>query len=83
MVKGSGFHLDMLLVGLFPAICGILGLPFLNAAAVQSISHAASLSVFSKTNKPGETPQLVMVKEQRLTGLAEYVLIGKLTCLIR
>ena len=44
--KGSGFHLDMLLIGLLMAVNGFLGMPLMCAATVRSITHTNSLSVF-------------------------------------
>lgn len=74
--KGSGYHLDLILIGAFASLCGILGLPFVCAATVRSVTHVSALSVFSRTNAPGEKPHLEEVKEQRLTGFAVHVVIG-------
>ena len=75
--KGSGYHLDLLLIGCFGAIGGILGLPFVCAASVRSITHVSALSTFSRTHAPGEKPRLEEVKEQRITGIAVHVMIGR------
>ena len=74
--KGSGYHLDLFIIGTFATLCGILGLPFLCAATVRSVTHVSALSVFSQTRAPGEKPQLEGVKEQRLTGIAVHIMIG-------
>lgn len=76
--KGSGYHLDMLLIGLLTLVAGFTGTPFLVAATVRSVAHISSLSVFSRTHAPGEKPKLEQVFEQRLTALAVHILIGKL-----
>ena len=46
------------------------------AAAVRSIQHFNTLSVFSKTY-PGVKPQLINVYEQRITSFVIHVLISK------
>lgn len=46
------------------------------SATVRSVTHVSALSVFSRTHAPGEKPQLLEVKEQRLTSLAVHVMIG-------
>ncbi|XP_074641945.1 anion exchange protein 3-like isoform X2 [Tubulanus polymorphus] len=74
--KGTGFHVDMLLIGLSAAASGLFGLPFMAAASVRSITHLSSLSVFSRTHAPGEKPKLIEVKEQRMTSLFVHILIG-------
>jgi len=75
--KGSGYHLDILVIGLLTMVGGFMGSPFMVAATVRSVAHISSLSVFSRTHAPGETPKLERVYEQRLTALAVHILIGK------
>ncbi|GFU39400.1 anion exchange protein 2 [Nephila pilipes] len=74
--KGSGFHVDMVVVGVLNMLNGFIGCPWQCAAAVRSITHTSSLIVLSKTHAPGETPHIVEVKEQRLTNLLVSSLIG-------
>ncbi|CAI9716066.1 anion exchange protein 2-like isoform X1 [Octopus vulgaris] len=76
MRKGSGYHLDMMLVGVLVSICGLLGLPWMCAATVRSVAHKSALSVFSRTHAPGEKPKLLYVQEQRLTSILVSILIG-------
>lgn len=75
--KGSGFHLDLFIIGILNGFCGVFGLPFMTAATVRSVTHVSALTVFSKTHAPGEKPKLLEVKEQRLTNFLVHVLIGK------
>ena len=75
--KGTGFHLDLMLIGSFSIISGFLGMPLLTVATVRSVSHVSALSVMSRTHAPGEKPKLIEVKEQRLTGIAVHIMIGK------
>ncbi|XP_054706709.1 band 3 anion transport protein-like [Uloborus diversus] len=74
--KGSGFHLDMVLIGFMEMISAFLGGPWQCAATVRSISHVSSLIVWSKTHAPGEAPYIVDVKEQRLTNFLVSLLVG-------
>uniref|UniRef100_A0A3Q1HX54 Anion exchange protein n=1 Tax=Anabas testudineus TaxID=64144 RepID=A0A3Q1HX54_ANATE len=76
LVKGSGFHLDLLLIVTLGAICPLFGLPWLTAATVRSVTHVNALTVMSKATAPGEKPVIQEVKEQRLTGLLVAVLVG-------
>ncbi|XP_053732539.1 anion exchange protein 3 isoform X3 [Synchiropus splendidus] len=76
LVKGSGFHLDLLLIVILGAICPLFGLPWLTAATVRSVTHVNALTVMSKATAPGEKPMIQEVKEQRLTGLFVAVLVG-------
>ncbi len=77
MKKGSGFHLDLLLVGVAGVYLGLLGLPFMVCAAVKSITHVSALSVYSTSYAPGEKPQLLGVLEQRVTTVLVGLLIGE------
>lgn len=74
--KGSGFHLDIVLVCLINIVCGMFGLPWICVATVRSIAHVSALTVMSRTHAPGEKPHLIEVKEQRLSALLVSILIG-------
>ncbi|XP_051566690.1 anion exchange protein 3-like [Myxocyprinus asiaticus] len=76
LVKGSGFHLDLLLIVTLGAICPLFGLPWLTAATVRSVTHVNALTVMSKATAPGEKPMIQEVKEQRLTGMCVAILVG-------
>ena len=76
--KGSGFHLDLLLLGGLAVFNGIFGLPWIWAATVRSVTHTGALSVFSKTHAPGEKPRLMFIHEQRVTAFLVNLLIGKI-----
>ncbi|XP_037542773.1 anion exchange protein 3 [Nematolebias whitei] len=76
LIKGSGFHLDLLLIVILGAVCPLFGLPWLTAATVRSVTHVNALTVMSKATAPGEKPMIQEVKEQRLTGLMVAVLVG-------
>ncbi|EFO16965.2 hypothetical protein LOAG_11539 [Loa loa] len=75
LVKGNGFHWDLLLMGACTLLCSIFGLPWMCAAAVQSLAHCGSLSVPKKT-APGERPGVDYVLEQRVTTIGVSLLMG-------
>ncbi|XP_042332496.1 sodium bicarbonate cotransporter 3 isoform X8 [Sceloporus undulatus] len=74
--KGCGYHLDLLMVGIMLGICSVMGLPWFVAATVLSISHVNSLKVESECSAPGEQPKFLGIREQRVTGLMIFVLMG-------
>lgn len=74
--KGSGFHLDLLLIVGMGGFCALFGLPWLAAATVRSVTHANALTVMSKAVAPGDKPKIQEVKEQRVTGLLVATLVG-------
>ncbi|KAK6466865.1 electroneutral sodium bicarbonate exchanger 1 [Huso huso] len=76
LVKGCGYHLDLLMVGVMLGVCSIMGLPWFVAATVLSISHVNSLKLESECSAPGEQPKFLGIREQRLTGLMIFVLMG-------
>ncbi|XP_067843096.1 anion exchange protein 3-like [Heptranchias perlo] len=76
LVKGSGFHLDLLLIGVAGGICGLFGLPWQTAATVRSIAHVNALTQMSKSTAPGEKTKVEEVKEQRITGMVVALLVG-------
>ncbi|XP_038653241.1 sodium bicarbonate cotransporter 3-like isoform X2 [Scyliorhinus canicula] len=74
--KGCGYHLDLLMVSIMLGICSIMGLPWFVAATVLSISHVNSLKVESECSAPGEQPKFLGIREQRVTGLLIFILMG-------
>ncbi|XP_033855670.3 anion exchange protein 2-like [Acipenser ruthenus] len=76
LVKGSGFHLDLLIIVVLGGVCALFGLPWLAAATVRSVTHANALTVMSKAVAPGDKPKVQEVKEQRVTGLLVAVFVG-------
>ncbi|XP_038590442.1 electrogenic sodium bicarbonate cotransporter 4-like [Micropterus salmoides] len=74
--KGCGYHLDLFWVGVLMAVCSFLGLPWYVAATVISIAHIDSLKMESESSAPGEQPQFLGVREQRLTGILVFVMTG-------
>ncbi|XP_058134913.1 electrogenic sodium bicarbonate cotransporter 4 [Dasypus novemcinctus] len=74
--KAAGYHLDLLWVGLLLALCSFMGLPWYVAATVISIAHIDSLRMETETSAPGEQPQFLGVREQRVTGIIVFILTG-------
>nr|XP_057926058.1 electrogenic sodium bicarbonate cotransporter 4 isoform X3 [Doryrhamphus excisus] len=74
--KGCGYHLDLFWVGVLMAACSFLGLPWYVAATVISIAHIDSLKMESESSAPGEQPQFLGVREQRVTGILVFALTG-------
>ncbi|XP_040473154.1 band 3 anion transport protein isoform X5 [Falco naumanni] len=76
LVKGSGFHLDLLLIVVMGGLAALFGMPWLSATTVRTITHANALTVMSKTSAASEKAQILEVKEQRVSGFFVAVLIG-------
>lgn len=74
MVKGSGFHLDLLILVSMGGLGALFGLPWLSAATVRSVTHANALTVMSK----GPKPEIEKVLEQRVSGILVAMLVGKI-----
>uniref|UniRef100_A0A3B4VJ88 Anion exchange protein n=1 Tax=Seriola dumerili TaxID=41447 RepID=A0A3B4VJ88_SERDU len=72
MVKGSGFHFDLLILVTMGGISSIFGVPWLSAATVRSVTHANALTVMSK----GPKPEIEKVVEQRISGILVAILVG-------
>uniref|UniRef100_A0A8C9V8W7 Anion exchange protein n=2 Tax=Scleropages formosus TaxID=113540 RepID=A0A8C9V8W7_SCLFO len=72
MVKGSGFHLDLLILVSMGGLAAMFGLPWLSAATVRSVTHANALTVMSK----GPKPEIEKVLEQRVSGAVVALLVG-------
>ncbi|XP_045435285.1 sodium bicarbonate cotransporter 3 isoform X5 [Pipistrellus kuhlii] len=74
--KGAGYHLDLFVVGVMLGVCSVMGLPWFVAATVLSISHVNSLKLESECSAPGEQPKFLGIREQRVTGLMIFILMG-------
>uniref|UniRef100_A0A0N5CFI4 Anion exchange protein n=1 Tax=Strongyloides papillosus TaxID=174720 RepID=A0A0N5CFI4_STREA len=73
--KGSGRNWDLLLVGILCLLTSCIGLPWMCAAAVQSLAHCGSLTVMKK-KVPGARPEVDYVIEQRVTTIGIGLSIG-------
>ncbi|XP_038591512.1 solute carrier family 4 member 1b (Diego blood group) [Micropterus salmoides] len=72
MVKGSGFHFDLLVLVGMGGLAALFGVPWLSAATVRSVTHANALTVMSK----GPKPVIEKVIEQRVSGIVVALLVG-------
>ncbi|CAL1539654.1 unnamed protein product [Lymnaea stagnalis] len=76
LVKGKGYHLDLLVLAILVAVHSLLGLPWYVAATVSAIAHINSLKKQSESTAPGERPSFLGVREQRVTALLVGILSG-------
>nr|XP_020460933.1 band 3 anion exchange protein-like [Monopterus albus] len=72
MVKGSGFHFDLLVLVCMGGLSAFFGVPWLSATTVRSVSHANALTIMSK----GPKPVIQKVVEQRVSGFLVALLVG-------
>ena len=73
--KGTGYHLNIFVIGLSGVICGVFGCPWVTGATVRSVSHTSACTVTDSHHAPGEKPKM-SVREQRVTGIMVNILLG-------
>ncbi|MCK5941294.1 MAG: HCO3- transporter [Planctomycetes bacterium] len=78
LTKGSGFHLDLFVVGGITVASSCFGLPWIVAATVHSLNHVKSLAtVRTVPVGGGESREVIAsVRENRVSALAIHLLIG-------
>jgi len=76
LVKGCGYHLDLLVLALIVVISSVFGLPWFIANTIPSINHMQSLTKESTTTIPGEKSKFLGIREQRVTSLLIAILTG-------
>lgn len=75
--KGSGYHLDLFIVGLIVLVCSLFGLPWIVAATVHSLNHVRSLATHRVVDTGGQVrEEIVSVRENRMSPLLVHALIG-------
>ncbi|KRT82974.1 hypothetical protein AMK59_4163, partial [Oryctes borbonicus] len=74
--KSCGYHLDLFVLSILIELCSLMGLPWFVAATVLSINHVNSLKLESECAAPGEKPQFLGVREQRITHILIFLTIG-------
>ncbi|MEO1034797.1 MAG: sodium bicarbonate transporter family protein [Pseudomonadota bacterium] len=75
--KGSGYHLDLFIVGLIILVCSLFGLPWIVAATVHSLNHVRSLATHRVVDEGGQVrEEIVSVRENRMSPLLVHLLIG-------
>ncbi|KAA0201935.1 hypothetical protein HAZT_HAZT004764, partial [Hyalella azteca] len=74
--KGSGFHWDLFLT----CILNLISAPFMTAAVVRCVTHAASLTIVDPNNPAkaigAHGKQRYRCEEQRLSAFAVSVMVG-------
>ncbi|XP_058831835.1 anion exchange protein 3 isoform X1 [Topomyia yanbarensis] len=74
--KGSGLHVDIVLLCFLNTMCGFFGMPWHCAATVRSVTHVSAVTIMSRTHAPGESPHIIDVKEQRISGFIVSLMVG-------
>jgi len=74
--KGGGYHLDLAVLAILIVINSFLGLPWFVAATVESVTNVGSLKLESESSAPGERPEFLGVREQRVTNLLVFITVG-------
>lgn len=77
LLKGAGFHLDLLVVGLITIGCSIFGLPWIVAATVHAINHVRSLADTKVVGSGNQHKEVIdSVRENRVSPLMIHVLLA-------
>ncbi|MDG1891180.1 MAG: sodium bicarbonate transporter family protein [Verrucomicrobiota bacterium] len=77
LMKGAGFHLDLLVVGLITLVGSVFGLPWMVAATVHALNHVKSLATQETVNIGGDIRERIKeVRENRISPLIVHLLIG-------
>lgn len=76
--KGSGYHLDLAIVGIIVLVGSFFALPWIVAATVHSLNHVKSLADTNvvATEKGEHKEVIIAVRENRVSGLLIHLLIG-------
>lgn len=75
--KGSGYHQDLLIVGLIVGVGSLFGLPWIVAATVHSLNHVRSLATHRPVEHDGQVhEEIASIRENRVSPLMVHVLIG-------
>ena len=77
LLKGAGFHLDLLVVGIITIGCSIFGLPWIVAATVHAINHVRSLADTKIVDSGTQHKEVIdKVRENRVSPLMIHVMIA-------
>jgi hypothetical protein len=75
--KGSGYHLDLAIVGIIVLVGSFFALPWIVAATVHSLNHVKSLADTSIVANNGTKKEVITyVRENRISGLLIHVMIA-------
>ena len=77
LVKGPGFHLDLLVVGVIVGVGSVFALPWIVAATVHALNHVKSLATTAVEERNGHRQEVIKsVRENRVSALSIHILIG-------
>lgn len=77
LLKGPGYHLDLLIVALLVAGTSVFGLTWTHAALPHSPLHARALADTEEYEAHGRRHErVVRARETRVTGFVTHVLVG-------
>lgn len=77
LLKGPGYHLDLLIVALLVAGTSVFGLTWTHAALPHSPLHARALADAEEYEAHGRRHErVVRARETRVTGFVTHVLVG-------
>ena len=65
------------MVSLMIVVCSMFAFPWCEASTVPAINHVKSLTLESESAAPGEKQRFLGIREQRVTHIAVFILIGK------
>lgn len=68
--------MDLFVLAILIVVCSFLGLPWFIAATVESLTNLGSLKMESESAAPGEKPQFLGVREQRVSNLLIFITVG-------
>ncbi|OWA51813.1 Sodium-driven chloride bicarbonate exchanger [Hypsibius exemplaris] len=73
---GVGYHLDLFIVAILTAVLSMVGMPWMIADTVLSLTHSSSLRMESEVAAPGERPTFLGIRENRVTNIIISILVG-------
>uniref|UniRef100_UPI00398EF1CF solute carrier family 4 member 11 n=1 Tax=Pristiophorus japonicus TaxID=55135 RepID=UPI00398EF1CF len=77
LVKGTGYHWDIFLVGLINIVLSIFGLPWVHSAFPHSPLHVRALACVEQRVENGHLCEtIVCVRETRVSALVAHILVG-------
>lgn len=74
--KGTGYHLNLVTLGILNGLLPIFGMPWVVCSTLKSLIHADSLTVMSTSQAPGQSPKIDGMREQRLTTTFSNLLLA-------
>ncbi|XP_048458005.1 sodium bicarbonate transporter-like protein 11 [Rhincodon typus] len=77
LVKGTGYHWDIFLVGIINIALSIFGLPWVHSAFPHSPLHVRALAYVEQRVENGHLHEMIVrVRETRVSALVAHILVG-------